>query len=662
MVRSASQASRKHVRVNGDSENSIAICGVRVFMCGISGVVGAADLAVVKAMNATQVHRGPDDVGAVILESHGVALGHRRLSIIDLSPGGHQPMANSQQTVWITFNGEIYNYKELRGELIASGHVFRSKSDTEVLLAAYQEWGEECLLKLNGMFAFAIYDCSKRRLFAARDRLGIKPFYYYEAGGLLIFASEIKAILACPQVPRRPDIRALCTPARFQVPPFTGFENIAKLPPAHKLIYENGKLTVRRYWHLHVSEGEGRSDAEIEERLDDLITDATRLQMVADVPVGLFLSGGLDSSLISALMKRTTDQEVHAFTIRFREEDQKHEQMPDDSLYARRVANHLGLKYHEFEIRPQVEELLPKLIWHMDEPLSDPAALNVYLMSSAARQHGIIVLLNGMGGDEIFGGYRKHMACLLAERYQRTVPRTVRLMVERWFHRMPVASSSRGFRAARWAKRFMSFASLPPLERFLASDLALSKEQYEELMHCGEYEQSVYYSAQKSSFDTCRGSLITRMCFNDTSFFLAEHNLTYTDKATMAASIESRPPLTDHRIAEYMFSLAPKYRIRGMQQKWLLKKVAARYLPREIVYRPKGSFGAPLRSWIRGPLAPMISDVLSRDSMHATGIFESTAVSKLVESNRRGLEDNSLAIWTILTTELWFRQNFATNA
>lgn len=627
-------------------------------MCGISGVIGLADRDVITAMTDVQAHRGPDDAGIVVLDDHSVALGHRRLSIIDLSAAGHQPMANADKTLWITFNGEIYNYRDIRKELIGHGYRFRSESDTEVLLAAYEAWGERCLDKLNGMFAFAIYDCKRRRLFAARDRLGVKPFYYYHRSGLFIFASEIKAILACPSVQKRPDYRALCTPARYQVPPYTGFENILKLAPAHYLIYENGRLTVSRYWDLAIQECTGKDDEEVIAQLDELIRDAARLQMIADVPVGVFLSGGLDSSLVSALMRMNTSQDLHAFTIRFSETDQKHERMPDDSFYAKEVARRLGLRYHEFEIKPDVEELLPKLVWHLDEPLSDPAAINTYLMSRAAREAGIIVLLNGMGADEIFGGYRKHLACLHAERYQKFVPKAVRSIMERAFEAVPVATASRGFKTFRWTKRFLSFASFPQFERYLASDLALSKMQYEKLMRCATYEESPYYATQKRIFKEHDGSLLTKMCANDTKLFLPELNLTYTDKATMAAGVESRPPLTDHRIVEYMFTRAPRYRIRGTEQKFLLKKVAERYLARDIVYRPKASFGSPLRSWIRGALAPMVADVLSEATMRTRVLYDPGAVSQLVERDRNGLEDNSLVIWTILTTELWFRMHF----
>lgn len=628
-------------------------------MCGIAGIVGLPDREVVTAMIDAQAHRGPDDAGVVVLDADGVALGHRRLSIIDLSPAGHQPMSNEAGDVWITFNGEIYNYMDIRRDLVARGYRFKSQTDTEVLLASYEAWGDECLTRLNGMFAFTIYDARRKRLLAARDRLGIKPFYYYHRDGFLAFASEIKALFACPNVPKRPDFAALATPARFQVSPYTGFAEIFKLSPGHILTYERGRLTIQPYWMIKVSEHAATTDGEIVEQLDALLKDAVRLQMIADVPVGVFLSGGLDSSIISALMRENTQQDIHAFTIRFSERDQRFEKMPDDSYYARQVAEHFKFRYHELEIEPKIEDLLPKLIWHLDEPLSDPATINTYLISKAAREQNIIVLLNGMGGDEVFGGYRKQLACLRADLYQRVFPRVLRSVIEAGFQRIPVATSARGLRTLRWAKRFASFASLEQFDRYLASDLSLSQGQFGKLFRNGmDYRSSHFYTTQRRRFDSVNASYLTKMCLNDTNVFLPEHNLLYSDKATMAAGIEGRPPLIDHRVVEFMFSLAPRHRIHGNVQKYLLKKVAERYLPANIVYRPKAPFGSPLRSWIRGPLSRMVDDLLSESGMRSRDLYDPKYVREIISRDRAGLEDNALIIWTLLTNELWFRMHF----
>jgi asparagine synthase (glutamine-hydrolysing) len=628
-------------------------------MCGIAGIVGIPDRSAIERMTGLLAHRGPDDSGSWVSEEHGVALGHRRLSIIDLTPGGHQPMSNHSGNLWITFNGEIYNYRDLRSELVGKGYPFRSESDTEVLLAAYETWGERCLNKLNGMFAFAIYDCSKRRLFAARDRVGIKPFYYWYKDGVLVFASEIKAILAYDRVEKRPDYAALRTPVRFQVSPFTGFQDITKLPPGHFLTLEKGRLSERSYWDISVTENNRITESEAIEQLDTLLNDAVRLQMVADVPVGLFLSGGLDSSLIGALMRKRAKQDIHAFTIRFSDADQRFERMPDDSLFARRVAKQFGFQYHEFEIEPRIDELLPNMVWHLDEPLSDPAAINTFIISQAARDRGMIVLLNGMGGDEVFGGYRKHLACLRADPYFRMLPNTVKRLVVSIVAGLPMSNNKRGFRSIRWIKRFLSFAGLPEFERYIASDLSLSQEQYKALFGDEtKYADSVFYKAQKSVFESAQASYLTKMCLNDTKYFLPEHNLTYSDKASMAVGVESRPPLTDHRIVELMFSLPTEYRIRGNKQKFLLKKVAERYLPNSIVHRPKAAFGSPLRSWIKGPLAPLVDELLSSNNIKRHGLYNPGYVKTLIERDRQGLDDNALIIWTLLTTELWFRLHF----
>jgi asparagine synthase (glutamine-hydrolysing) len=629
-------------------------------MCGIAGLIGCGDADILGRMTDSLVHRGPDDRGVEWFVDSNSGVGNRRLAIIDLSPAGHQPMSNAAGNLWITHNGEIYNFREVRKELIWAGYQFKSQSDTEVIVKAYEAWGEKCLVKFNGMFAFAIYDSQRHRLFAARDRLGIKPFYYSWKDGSLVFASEVKAILTSSLVERKPDYYALCTPTRFQIPPYTGFENILKLPPAHYLVFEAGSLSIKQYWEIGASEDAQVQEHDATERLDALLNDAVALQMIADVPVGVFLSGGLDSSLISALMRKNTGQEIRSFTIRFSEADQKFEKMSDDSQYAREVASRFGFRHHEIEVHPDIKDLLPKLVWHLDEPLADPAAINTYLISKSAYEKGIIVLLNGMGGDEIFGGYRKYLACLKADTFQALVPGVFRRVINNVVEALPVATSRQGLRTLRWSKRFLSFASLPQVRRFLASDQALSKEVYTSAFVRGvPYEETHFFRSQVSGFHNDGLSYLTKMCLNDTKVFLPEHNLLYSDKASMAASVEGRPPLTDHRIVEYMFSLPPPFRIKGNVQKYLLKKVAQRYLPRAVAYRPKASFGTPLRSWIRGPLSEMVEDLLCEQSLKARGLYDPPYVSELIERDRKGMDDNALTIWMLLTTEVWFRTFFA---
>jgi asparagine synthase (glutamine-hydrolysing) len=512
------------------------------------------------------------------------------------------------------------------------------------------------------MFAFAIWDQAAGRLFAARDHVGVKPFYYWQCGKQLVWASEIKSILQCPFVRAEPDYAALFTPARFQISPWTGFLKILKLPPGHSLLFEAGRLVVEPFWEVIPSEDETSGDAESIDELEWLLKDAVRLQMIADRPVGTFLSGGLDSSIVSALMREHSTGDIHAFTIRFSEADQKFERMPSDSHYARRVAELFGFRYHEFELHPEIADLLPRLVWHLDEPLADPATINTYMMSQAARDLGIVVLLNGMGGDEIFGGYRKHLACLKADVFEQWMPAPVGRWVTALAARLPVASSGRGFRYLRWIKRFALIVSLRGPERYLASDLSLSAAQFEALFPGRRYAQSRFYCVQEPTLRYGWVSYLTRMCLNDTRVFLPDHNLTYSDKAAMACGVETRPPLTDHRVVEKMFTRSPRHRIRGNVQKWLLKKVAERYLPGDIVHRPKAPFSAPLRAWVRGPLAPMVDDLLSETSLKARAFYDPAYARTLIAKDRRGEEDHSLVVWMLLTTELWFRTFFDRSA
>jgi len=624
-------------------------------MCAIVGFIHCGNRELLKQSCKIQGHRGPDAHGIQWWESHGAGFGHQRLSILDLSPAGHQPMSTPDGRYWITFNGEIYNFQDIRRKLEAKGLQFRSTGDTEVILHAYEIWGADCLKEFNGMFALAIFDTLTGRLFAARDHIGIKPFYYWNDGARLAFASEIKALLRCPFIPREADQEALATPARFQISPSTGFLGIKKLPPAHCMVLEDGQLKLSCYWRLRPVENAVTNENALTDELDVLLADAVRLQMIADRPVGSFLSGGLDSSIISALMRKNNSGDIHAFTISFSAADQKYEQMPDDVVYAKRVAERFNFKFHEFELRPAIADLLPKMVWHLDEPLSDPATINTYVISEAARDLGIVVLLNGVGGDEVFGGYRKHLACLKAETYQDFVPVILQRHVQRLSAHIPVATERGGFRYLRWLKRFVSIASMPQVERYLASDLSLPFAKYQQLFPARSYFNTWFWRAQQPDLTRADLSYLGRMCLNDTRVFLPEHNLTYSDKAAMAASVETRPPLTDYRIVEKMFTLPPEQRIRGRTQKWLLKKVAERYLPLDIVHRPKAPFNAPLRAWMRGPLAAMVDELLSESSLRRRGFYEPSAARSLIEADRRGIEDNGMVIWTMLTTELWFR-------
>lgn len=631
-------------------------------MCGISGIIGHFDDKAIQRMTKILGHRGPDDYGFKHLERNSVALGHTRLSILDLSSLGKQPMCDEDKKLWITYNGEIYNYLEIKKELTQRKHRFVSNTDTEVVLYSYKEWGTDCLNKFNGMFAFAIWDDKAKILFAACDRLGIKPFYFFKSENIFIFASEIKALLESNLVEKQIDYTALHTPSMFQVSPLTGFKNIYKLHPGTYLIFNNGELGIHKYWEISPSENSIKDEVAIK-KLDQLLNLSVNSQMISDVPVGAFLSGGLDSSLIVALMSKNTRKEINTFTIRYSDDDQRFEQMPDDSRYAKKVAKIFDCKHHEFEIKPDITALLPKMIWHLDEPLADPASINTYLISKSARENGIVVLLNGMGGDEIFGGYRKQLACLLADYYQIYIPEFARYVIEKIFNSLPAATGRRGIRSIRWTKRFLSFSNLPKIQRYFVSGM-IKPEEFNMLFdrsifNDGDFWNTHCIRSQLKNLERKDISYLTKICLNDTEVFLPDHNLTYSDKCSMAVGVESRPPLTDHRIVEFMFSLYPQLRIRGITQKYLLKKAAERYLPKEIVYRPKAPFGAPLRAWIRGPLSEMIEDYLSPYTLKKRGIYNPQFVWKKIQNDKKGIEDNAHLIWTLLCNEIWLRTFFS---
>ena len=630
-------------------------------MCGITGIVNWGNEHILEKITSIIEHRGPDDSGLKWFSDSNTGFGHRRLSIIDLSPAGHQPMPNDNGTIWITFNGEIYNYKEIRQELVSLGYKFKSDSDTEVILKAYEQWDIKFLDKLNGMFALAIYDSVKKKLFGARDRAGVKPFYYSQSGSSLIFGSEIKSILASGFLAVEADLDAIYTPIHYQIAPKTGFKNISKLLPGHYFIFEQGKLSIQPYWKINPSENNLIKEEQAVEQLEELLLSSTAYQMVGDVPVGLLLSGGLDSSIIAAMMVKNTSKEIKSFTIKFHQEDLKLQGNVDDSYYAKQIAEKLKFKHIEILIEPDVIDLLPKMIWHLDEPIADPSAINTYLISKAARENDIVVLLNGMGGDEIFGGYRSYLACLALDHYQRIVPGFVDSMFRYTASKIPQSSAKKNYKYIRWAKEFLNYSDMSRFDRYISSgNVSLTKRNFNEYyLNCPySLRDSFFYKKEKELFEDNNMSYLTKMCMNDTRVYLPDHNLAYSDKAAMAASVEGRPPLTDHRIIEFMFTLPPKFRIKKNVQKYLLKKVSEKYLPNEIIHRPKAPFSAPMRSWLKGPLAEMVGDVLSQESLKKRGIYNPAYVSSLIENNRKGIQDNSQLIWRLLTNEIWFRTFF----
>ncbi len=630
-------------------------------MCGITGLINCGDEILLEKMTSIIEHRGPDDSGMKWFPNSNSGFGHRRLSIIDLSPLGHQPMSNDGGNLWITFNGEIYNYKEVRSQLTARGYKFKSHSDTEVIIKAYEEWGVDCLEKFNGMFAFAIYDIINRKLFAARDRAGVKPFYYAQMGDSFIFGSEIKSLLTTGLLSPEIDYEAVYTPIHFQIAPKTGFKNISKLLPGHYCTFEDGKFEQKPYWIIIPNENYSGTEKEATDKLEELLISSTDYQMVADVPVGLLLSGGLDSSIIAALMVKNTDKKIKSFTIKFHQEDLKLQGNVDDSYYAKKVAETFGFEHIEILIEPDIIDLFPKMVWHLDEPIADPSAINTYLISKAARDNGIVVLLNGMGGDEIFGGYRSYLACLTLDHYQKYVPKFADSLFRYTVSKIPQSSAKTNFKYVRWAKEFFNYSQMPQFDRYISSgNVSLTDKNFNEYYLKCPYniQDSFFYKREKALFFDNNMSYLTKMCMNDTRVYLPDHNLAYSDKAVMAASVEGRPPLTDHRIIEFMFTLPPKLRINKNTQKYLLKKVSEKYIANEIINRPKAPFSAPMRAWLKGPLAEMVGDILSVDSVKKRGIYNHEYVTSLIQNNKSGIQDNSQLIWRLLTQEMWFRTFF----
>ena len=625
-------------------------------MCGICGFVGRADETLVRTMTELLAHRGPDGEGICLFPSVDgsvpVALGHRRLSILDPGPRGAQPMSTANRRYWITYNGEIYNFRELRRDLQRDGARFETQCDTEVVLAMYERYGPAMLARLNGIFALAIWDRERGEVFLARDRLGVKPLYYALNQGVLYFASEVKALL--PALPR-PQLRrdAVATYLTFLwVPdPDTLFDGIFKIPPGHYATFSDRQsLQVTRYWDMSFAP-ERRSEATFAADVRQTVARAVRRQMVSDVPLGSFLSGGIDSSAIVAEMSRATAQ-VTTFTAGASKADLRHEFVPDDVRYARQVAERYAVDYHEQILEADVVELLPKLVWHMDEPVADPAAITTYLICSAARER-LTVVLSGVGGDEIFAGYPRHLAARLG-RMLNLFPRPVLRQSQRLIEghvtlgrpgrlrgpRRNLMKLARGLDASAW-DRYLTYCSYyrpAELSALLAHDTPLGDP----------------FRRHRDYLERVRDEhWLNQLLYLDIKTFLPCLNLTYTDKMSMAASTEVRVPLLDDELVELSGRIPPELKLRRLTRKYVFKRSMEGVLPGNIINRPKAGFGAPLRSWLAGDLAPMLDDVLSPHAVRQRGLFDPAEVRRLVAAMRSGQEDNALRLWALLTLELW---------
>jgi len=627
-------------------------------MCGICGKVafagGDVEPDALRRMCSALVHRGPDAEGIRITGAAGLA--QRRLSIIDLTPAAVAPLSNEDGTIWVTLNGEIYNFRELRAELSARGHTFRTASDTEVIVHLYEELGVDCLARLTGMFAFAIWDARQQRLFAARDRLGKKPLFYAKTPGTLVFASSIGAILAEGTVAAVPFYTALDEYLTYQyVPsPETAFAGISKVPPAHYLTCgADGSMDVRRYWQppLWTANGQAAGDTrELEAELLERLTAAVRARMVADVPLGAFLSGGVDSSAVVAIMAGASSRPVKTFSIGF--EETAFNELP----YARQIARRYGTDHHEFVVRANAAEVLPDLVRHYGEPFADSSALPTYYLSKLTREH-VTVALSGDGGDENFGGYENY-ALVSAWRRADAVPRAARNGVRRVLDAVlePLGDGATAGRLRRAAAMLAAGTA----ERFrLQSSIFKPEEKH------AAYTRRFRALLADASPAECRPASIPLkagddplawMMWHDLQFYLPDCLMVKVDVASMASSLEVRAPLLDHRLVEFAATIPPSLKRNATGGKAILKRALAALVPQESLSRPKQGFGVPLRGWFRGELLDLVRGSLLDERALRRGLFEQAFLTRIVDDQVAGRRDWSHRLWALVWLELWFRE------
>jgi asparagine synthase (glutamine-hydrolysing) len=620
-------------------------------MCGIAGFIDQGDFskeertAILTRMCQVIIHRGPDDQGLEVIGP--VALGMRRLSIIDLS-GGHQPMSGEDGKVTIVFNGEIYNFQELQPLLESRGHVFKTHSDTESIVHAYEEFGDSCVTHLRGMFCFAIWDEKAKTLFLARDRVGKKPLYYTQTRhGSFVFGSEIKSILEHPDVEREIDLEALDAYLTLgYVPdPLSIFRNIRKLPPGHTLTYTRGRVTLKQYWDFDFVPDVDRSEESYVEELRQLLDDAVRCRLISDVPLGAFLSGGIDSSTVVALMAKAMGQPVKTFSIGFREDSY------NELKYARMTAEKYGTEHHEFFVTPEICNVADELAWHFDEPFADPSAIPTFVVSKLARQH-VTVALSGDGGDELFGGYERY----LVERSRKMfaqLPKAFRQNVM-----FPL--SIRLPHGAR-GRNLLHNLSLDPLDRYLDS-VSVFTSMNRRLLYSEDFTRkledlpSVGSRFLQYAGNVKTGDDLDLLLYTDSKTYLPGDILTKVDRMSMAASLETRAPLLDQRLIDFVTRIPAALKIVGTETKHIFKRAVKDLIPEEVMNRPKQGFGIPIPKWINQELRGSILETLNDPLTRQRGYFDYSYVNVLLTEHERGRRDHSKALWTLLMLELWHRR------
>ncbi|CAN5837354.1 amidotransferase 1, exosortase A system-associated [soil metagenome] len=627
-------------------------------MCGIAGIVASDQLhtderETVVAMRDVISHRGPDDAGIYVDAYAG--LGHRRLSIVDVS-AGHQPLSNEDDSIWIVFNGEIYNHADVRRDLESTGHRYKTRSDTETIVHAYEAWGDACVDHLRGMFAFALWDARRRRLFLARDRMGVKPLYWAHRHGRLVFGSEIKSVLQSGIIDRQPNEAALpeLLGTRYLSGEETLFKGIYRLMPGHTLVFEDGCVTVRKYWDVPVgrtnAETAALSDREAVDRFRDLLTESVRLRLMADVPLGMFLSGGLDSSAIAALMAGMIDRPLQTFSVAFK--DRAFSELD----YARQVSTAIKADAHEVVIDDQdFFGALPRLIWHEDEPIAHPSSVPLYFVSELASRH-VKVVLTGEGSDELLAGYGKYPRALVnwrAAAAYAAVPEALRSWVaSSVVPRLPA-------RFARYAKRSFLAVDATPESMFFDNFAAIGVRRQRELLsaaHGSAITATQAYSSSRAYFDAPNGhsTTLARLLYADLKTYLVEL-LMKQDQMSMAASIESRVPFLDHKLVEFAASLPARLKLRGFKTKWILREAVRGIVPPDILTRKKMGFPVPFGIWMRGHWQSVARDVLLDRRTRERGIVDPAAIERLISAHAADVQDGADAIWALMNLELWYR-------
>jgi asparagine synthase (glutamine-hydrolysing) len=622
-------------------------------MCGIAGISGsgvmqnpAASRELLARMCGVIEHRGPDDEGLHL--AHGIAFGMRRLSIIDVA-AGHQPISNEDGSVWVVFNGEIYNYRELRELLQARGHKLRTHSDTETIVHLYEDEGEACVERLRGMFAFAVWDQRNQRLLLARDRVGKKPLHYTRAGDSLVFGSEIKSLLQHPDVQRQVNPQAISDFLTFgYVPdPATAFQNIYKLPPGHTLTFKNGHITMRRYWDFsypgqHVDRQANLTDGECVVRLRELIAESVRVRLESEVPLGAFLSGGVDSSAVVAMMAREMERPVKTFSIGFSDASF------DELHYARIAARHFHTDHHEFVVTPDVCQLVDEVVWHHDEPFADVSSIPTYVVAKLAREH-VTVVLSGDGGDEVFGGYERYAVDQRRRRYD-GIPA---------FLRRGLLRLSRSLPQGVYGKGFLRSIALEPAARYVDSISYFHHDAQRALLTdsarqaLGGYDPAANFERWHAA--AASPERLDHLLYLDSKTYLPGDILVKVDRMSMANSLETRAPLLDHRLIEFAETIPASLKLRGLETKYIFKRAVAGLVPDEILHRPKQGFDVPIRRWFNGELRELLDNTLRDRRTRERGDFNQGTVLAILDEHRRGVRDHARRLWALLMLELWRR-------